>query len=70
MDRTELVITVLGLLATFLLPWPLAGEPGDPGGESAQRAVAAEHSDSESMRLPTPADVGGAEVLLSAQLAR
>jgi hypothetical protein len=69
MDRTELGITVLGLLATFLLPWPLAGEQGDAGADGLQRMVAAERFADERMVVPV-AHTDGAGMMLGDQPAR
>ena len=69
MDRIELGISILGLLATFLLPWPLAGGQGDTGADGLQRMVAAERFADERMVVPAT-HAGGAGTMLGDQQAR
>jgi hypothetical protein len=50
MNRSEIAVTVLGLIATFLMPWP--------GGESPMQAGHAVHTEVNSVSCttgPTPA---------------
>jgi len=39
MNRSELVITIVGLIATFCLPWPRTGEP-EVGESNASKTMA------------------------------
>ena len=42
MERREIVITVVGLLGTFLLPWPGSEEPAMARGAATSAAVGAD----------------------------
>jgi hypothetical protein len=44
MNRKELAVTVIGLLATFALPWPCAEEPAVFERNANQRIAIAEPS--------------------------
>ena len=65
MNRSEIAVTVLGLIATFLMPWP--------GGESSMPAAHAVHTEANPVTCrtgPTPAlhsDTGATRVRASSE---